>query len=111
MLDENTLDKCGYTVADLINYLSKFPADAEFDVGFNDGADTHGVEIKSCITIRVPMTVGEIKQERINFLKKTIIKHEKTIAFYADTPITKWAEKAQEAIETSKAELLQLTTP
>ena len=81
-IDSNTLDKTNNTVKDLIAYLSQFPDDAELVICFNDGADTHGVEIESYIVQTVPKTEEEIKADSIKRIKARIEEHKKHIEYY-----------------------------
>jgi|GEM_PF-4123919 len=81
-IDSNTLGKTNNTVKDLIAYLSQFPDDAELVVCFNDGADTHGVEIESYIVQTVPKTEEEIKADSIEKTKARIEQHKKSIEYY-----------------------------
>ena len=81
-IDSNTLEKSGRTVKDMISYLSQFPDDSELVVCFNDGADTHGVEIESYIVHTVPMTDQEIKDASIKRTKKFIEDYKKNIDYY-----------------------------
>lgn len=83
-IDSGVLSKCGYSIKEIISYLSQFPDDAELCVCFNDGADTHGVEIESYIVQTVPMTEQEIRKESINTLEKQIKRHQESIEWYID---------------------------
>ena len=108
-LDKNTLDKFGRTVADMRAYLSKFPSHAEFDFGFNEGADTHGVNIESGISIRVPMTLKEIQQERIKYLKDAIRKTRQDVDYFVKVGNRLTLEgQAKAKLQTQETELLQL---
>ena len=81
-LDTNTLDKAGCTVGEIIAYLSQFPTGAELCVGFNEGADTHGVDIESRIMLTVPKTAEDVRQDSITRYKRLVDNNERAIQFY-----------------------------
>ena len=81
-LDSNTMEKAGNTVGEIITYLSQFPAEAELHIGFNEGADTHGVDIESCIMLTVPKTAEDVRQDSIALCKRQIDTNERAIQFY-----------------------------
>lgn len=83
-IDNDVLGKAGYTVKEIIAYLSLFPDDAELCVCFNEGADTHGVEIESYIVQTVPLTEQEIRQESITRVEKSIQRYQESIKWYTD---------------------------
>lgn len=71
----------GLTVQSAISYLQTLPLDAELSFWL-DG-DTHGCAINSQVIEAVEMTQEEIKAERIDNLKKQIIKYEDAKVYYA----------------------------
>ena len=81
-LDSNTMDKAGCTVGEIIAYLSQFPAEAELHICFNEGADTHGVDIESYIMLNVPKTAEDVRQDSIARYKRLVDDNERAIQFY-----------------------------
>lgn len=105
----NWHDEIGYKVGDLIAYLQQFPIDAEFSISI-DG-DTHGCDLYSDITVKVPLTAEEIKQNRIDYLNKKISDTLTRIKFYEqrNTPERIADLKFHEKLAQYEAELKQLT--
>lgn len=83
VLDINWLDDvCGMTVQDAIEYLSKL--NPEHVLGYYMEGDTHGVELVSDVSYKVPMTNAEILASREKHYLKQIAEREKGRQYYVD---------------------------
>jgi len=110
-IKSNVLDNCGYTVGEVIKYLSQFNSDDELVVCFNEGADTHGVDIETHIVRNVPLTEEEIREKKIMRVKEKIKQTENSIDFYIKRESEHRIKecKLYERLAAYKNELLVLT--